>query len=254
VYEKPYSRWIDELRMPLGDQPQKFQLFDIIGSPKQHVAHFIKTCNKAATYGDSTVGIPKLANTKQRKDELVVDYIERWRNLVLNCKERISEASFINMCVQGMHWGLLYSIKSNMPLSFEELATRAHDLELQIARRRSEFQLSPEKKELKKYVKKEGKFEKSKEAMTITTSPIQISPKKNGKLTLKELEEKDYPFLDYEVPDILDQLLKQKVIELPTPKCPEEARRVNDPKYCRYHIVSHPLEKCFILKDLILQL
>ena len=31
--------------------------------------------------------------------------------------------------------------------------------------------------------------------------------------------------------------------------------RVNDPNYCHYHqIVSHPMEKCFILKDLIMKL
>ncbi|GAV84027.1 hypothetical protein CFOL_v3_27472 [Cephalotus follicularis] len=113
------------------------------------MAHLIETCNDVGTYEDSmvkqfvlslkgvefdskTVSIPELANTEQRKDEPVVEYIVRWRNLVLNCKEYISEASSIDMCVQGMHWGLSYSIKSNMPHSFEELATRAYDLELQI--------------------------------------------------------------------------------------------------------------------------
>ena len=31
--------------------------------------------------------------------------------------------------------------------------------------------------------------------------------------------------------------------------------RVNDPNYCHYHrIVSHSVEKCFILKDLIMKL
>ena len=31
--------------------------------------------------------------------------------------------------------------------------------------------------------------------------------------------------------------------------------RVNDPNYCHYHqIVSHPMEECFILKDLIMKL
>nr|CAN74397.1 hypothetical protein VITISV_011203 [Vitis vinifera] len=31
--------------------------------------------------------------------------------------------------------------------------------------------------------------------------------------------------------------------------------RVNDPNYCHHHrIVSHPMEKCFILKDLIMKL
>ena len=30
---------------------------------------------------------------------------------------------------------------------------------------------------------------------------------------------------------------------------------VNDPNYCHYHrIASHPVEKCFILKDLIMKL
>ena len=30
---------------------------------------------------------------------------------------------------------------------------------------------------------------------------------------------------------------------------------VNDPNYCHYHrIVRHPVEKCFILKDLIMKL
>ncbi|GAV62216.1 LOW QUALITY PROTEIN: hypothetical protein CFOL_v3_05740 [Cephalotus follicularis] len=241
-YAKPYSRWIDELRMPLGYQPPQFH--------------------------QRTVGLPELANTKQRKDKPVVDYIE-WRNIVLNCKECISEASSIDIRVHGMHWGLLYSIKSNMPHSFEELSTRAHDVELKIARHGSHF---PKKKELKKDVKKEGKSGKSKETMAITTSPVQISvkkqnpkpkteykattsqPKKNWKQTLKELEEKDYPFSNSKVPDILDRLLKQKLIELPT-KSLEEARRVNDPKYCSYdRIVNHPLEKCFILKDLILQM
>ncbi|KAM1669882.1 hypothetical protein PS2_043221 [Malus domestica] len=31
--------------------------------------------------------------------------------------------------------------------------------------------------------------------------------------------------------------------------------RINDPKYCKYHrIVSHPVGKCFVLKELIMKL
>ncbi|KAL2505253.1 retrotransposon [Abeliophyllum distichum] len=53
VYAKPYSRRIEEMRMPLGYQPSKFQCFDGKGNPKQHVAHFIETCNNAGTYNDT---------------------------------------------------------------------------------------------------------------------------------------------------------------------------------------------------------
>ena len=71
---------------------------------------------------------------------------------------------------------------------------------------------------------------------------------------MKELEKK-YHFPDSDVPSMLEDLLQKKVIELPKCKRPEEMGRVNDPNYCHYHrIVSHSVEKCFILKDLIMKL
>ncbi|KAM1093650.1 hypothetical protein ACFX2B_008634 [Malus domestica] len=54
---------------------------------------------------------------------------------------------------------------------------------------------------------------------------------------------------------MLDDLLEKKVIVLPECKRPKEMNRVNDPKYCKYHrIVSHPVGKCFVLKELIMKL
>ena len=47
LYSKPYSKRIDALRMPRGYQPPKFMQFDGKGNPKQHVAHFVETCNNA---------------------------------------------------------------------------------------------------------------------------------------------------------------------------------------------------------------
>ena len=55
--------------------------------------------------------------------------------------------------------------------------------------------------------------------------------------------------------EMLKQLLKLKLIELPKCKQLEEIGKVDDPNYCKYHrIISHPIQKCFVLKELIMKL
>ncbi|OMO68077.1 hypothetical protein CCACVL1_20095 [Corchorus capsularis] len=104
--------------------------------------------------------------------------------------------------------------------------------------------------------------------MALDAKPLKISKKKaqdaksfisqdktKGKSTLKERQEKKYPFPDSDVASMLDELLKSKVIELPEMKRPEESGKVDDPNYCKYHrLVSHPVKKCFVLKDKIMEL
>ena len=64
-----------------------------------------------------------------------------------------------------------------------------------------------------------------------------------------------YPFLDANMSEMLKQLLKLKLIELPKCKQLEEIGKVDDPNYCKYHrIISHPIQKCFVLKELIMKL
>jgi len=163
--------------MPYGYQPPKLNQFDGKINPKQHVAHFIETCNNAGTssgllvkqfvrtlkdiafdwYTDllpesidswdqteqefldrfysteHTVSMTKLTNTEQWKDEPILDYINRWRSLSLECKDRLSETSTVEMCAQGMKWDLLYVIQISKPRTFQESATEAHDIEMTIA-------------------------------------------------------------------------------------------------------------------------
>ena len=149
----------------------------------------------------------ELIATKQRKGEPVVDYINRWRALSLDYKDRLTELSAIEMCTQGLHWGLLYILQRIKPRTFEKLATRAHGMELSIANRATNDLLVLEIRKEKKEVKSTHKVSKgaAKEAMVVSTTSLKFVSKekkfekcqeKDGKKrpTLKERQKKSLSF------------------------------------------------------------
>ncbi|PHT45029.1 hypothetical protein CQW23_14187 [Capsicum baccatum] len=209
----------------------------------------------------------ELMNTKQRKDETVVDFINRRRTLSLDCKDRLSETSAIEMCTQAMHWGLVYILQGIKPHTFEKLATQAHDMELSIASHEKTSPIFDPRKEAKEF-NQMLKY-KTKESMEVGVTSIKDPTKQKLKVkspcprpreeksqpTLKELESKAYAFPDFDVSTILYVFLAKKFIEFPKSKRPDESNKVDDPKYYKYHhIVSYPTKICFILKEKIITL
>ncbi|TYK01673.1 ty3-gypsy retrotransposon protein [Cucumis melo var. makuwa] len=313
IYSKPYTKRIDNLRMPLGYQPPNFLQFDGKDNSKQHIAHFVETCENTGSRGDQlvkqlvrslkenafewytnlqpevidsweqlekkfpnrfystrhTVSMMELTNTKQQKGEPVNDYINQWRALSLDCRDRLTELSAVEMSTQGMHWGLLYILQGIKPRTFEELATRTPYMELSITSIGTKDFPVPEVRKDKKETKGAKKVVKStvKESMVVNATPLKFSKRKEGKakkkddgsergcVTLKERQEKVYPFLDSDIADMLEQLLEKQLIQLPECKRPEQAEKMDDSNYCKYHwVIGHPVEKCFVLKELILRL
>lgn len=113
--------------------------------------------------------------------------------------------------------------------TFEELCSKAHDLEAQILR--------------KKGKKEEGKAGTSATIAMVETNkankaPVLLKAQAKGKEKEKEKgkgnvkTQKKYSFRNEDVEDFFTSLLEQGLIELPEPKRPDEVGRVGDPKYC----------------------
>ncbi|KAL0291214.1 UNVERIFIED_CONTAM: hypothetical protein Sangu_2539700 [Sesamum angustifolium] len=122
-------------------------------------------------------------------------------------------------------------------------------------------------------VKKEGKtFSKAprKKSIAVNITPFKLKStakynvahknnipyeRQQRKLTLKEMQAREYPFLDSNVSGIFDDLLEANLIDLPEMKRPEEAERKDDTKYCEYHCLDgHVRQDCFMFKDKVMQL
>ena len=121
----------------------------------------------------------ELTASRQWKEEPVIDYIHKWRNLSLNCKEQLSESAALDMCIQGMKWGLRYILQGIKPKTFEELATHAHDMEVSMSDigNLTPFIQEPKKGKEKQKLRKEGKIEKreAKQSLFVNTKPLKIS-------------------------------------------------------------------------------
>lgn len=52
-----------------------------------------------------------------------MDYINHWRTLNLDCRDRLFELFTVEMCIKGMYWDLLYILQGIKAQNFEQVTT-----------------------------------------------------------------------------------------------------------------------------------
>ncbi|XP_040372026.1 uncharacterized protein LOC121052108 [Rosa chinensis] len=194
------------------------------------------------------VSIIDLADTKQNSDESTNEFISRWRSLNLQCLEKLTEISAVQMCSNNLLPEIATFVSTAEPQTFEALVSKASNVERQVARKKFMTQRASFKdhrvdntdESLATFVKTDNKSNTCK------------GREGSRKLTLKERKEVKYSFDDDDVEHIFGELINAQAIELPEPKRLGEVNNTNDPKFCQYHrIVGHLTRDCFVLKDII---
>ncbi|KAL6125822.1 hypothetical protein ACLB2K_073874 [Fragaria x ananassa] len=193
------------------------------------------------------VSIIDLVNTKKKNDEKANAFISRWRSLHVQCSDKLTEQSAIQICSNNLLLEITAFVSTAEPQTFDELVSKASNVERHVARKKIPIEM----------LFKSERADSTRDSLTIfvKTNETSNAYERNDmsrELTLKERKIFKYSFADEDVEEIFSVLYKENVIELPKLKHPSEVNKTKNSKFCRFHrIVGHPTSDCFVLKNVI---
>jgi len=83
------------------------------------------------------VSIIDLTDTHQSSNKSVNDFITRWRSLSLQCLEKLSEQTAVQMCGKNLDPQIAIYVGTAEPKNFDTVVSKASNVERQLARQRS---------------------------------------------------------------------------------------------------------------------
>ena len=92
---------------------------------KAFLAQFVSSKKK--------VSIIDLADARKKSNESVKHFITRWRSLNLQCFEKLTEQSTVQMCSNNLLLEIAIFIGTAKPQSFDALVSKASNVERKIA-------------------------------------------------------------------------------------------------------------------------
>ncbi|KAH7688681.1 Retrotransposon gag domain-containing protein [Dioscorea alata] len=208
------------------------------------------------------ITIADLANTRQNRDEKVIDYVMRWRNLSIKCEQPLDQVQAVGLLVGNIDNWMAPFLSSSDIHTFQDLISQVKKLERTSPKVVSTMQ--PTKVDKEKPRKPEGvkhvafATNQAKE----TTAPANYNKSTPPSLgsgseppkpisSLQERMSKKYSFRRDKVIKIFKDALKVG-LQLPESKRPEEADKKDHPNFCPYRrILGHSIENCYVFKDWI---
>ena len=82
------------------------------------------------------VSIIDLADARQKSNESVNEFITRWRSLNLQCSEKLTEQSAVQICSNNLLPEIATFIGTAEPQSFDALVSKASNVERQVAHKK----------------------------------------------------------------------------------------------------------------------
>ncbi|KAH7676990.1 Acyl-CoA dehydrogenase/oxidase N-terminal protein [Dioscorea alata] len=158
--DKPYPSYHDLVPYPKGYNVPKFKQFTGISNPDQHLGHFVMACGDTSTkpslllrhFSTSLAGVAfkwylkdafrvrfggisdkitivDLTATRQYKDEKVVNYIMRWRNLSIKFEQPLDQPQAVGLLLENIDSWMSPFLSTSGITTFQDLISQAKKLE-----------------------------------------------------------------------------------------------------------------------------
>ncbi|KAH7655809.1 Retrotransposon gag domain-containing protein [Dioscorea alata] len=209
------------------------------------------------------ITIADLAATRQYKDEKVVDYIMRWRNLSIKCEQPLDQPQAVGLLLGNIDNWMAPFLSTSGITTFQDLISQAKKLERTNPKVLSNFQATSrndrdksKRTEGVKYTATTFNVEKGKSVAKphkpeqVKASALGITGNESRPLpSLKDRMNKKYSFRRDKVHKIFKDAVSEG-LQLPECKRPEEQSKKDHPNYCPYHrVLGHTIEDCYVFKD-----
>ncbi|OMO94501.1 Ribosomal protein L46 [Corchorus capsularis] len=243
----PYAASIAAKHYPKDYTSPKFKLFDgKTGDAREHVMKFVETLGvagldddlKLKEFSKSLTGKAYTWFVNLKSGEDVMDYIQRFRERVLDVHDAHNEKELVKVCIHGMFDEYRIHLE-NLPL--DTFATLVE------AARRTNSTIQRQKESYNKRNVHVVQFRERDER-----SGGNRPPKRSKKDFQGEDDAPPFPVSVERVRALLREWIRDGQINLPYATRLPTAQEKADAKYCDYHrTVNHPFAKCRNMRRLI---